>query len=575
VHDDLHRRAKILGQFTERHPPTTGQAPRQFAHRLSNGDTHRCHMVEGDPWFGFRSEEALDGCEEHRPKALGGDPSEHVGCEIDKRIFKSTGARQRFGCEPDPPFDLFRRLFERAVLKELREQQVPLFEQRQLFIEIDTFSIRQQSTKLQFDQRRSDQQELGRHLQIERFHPLELSQVRIDNGREADLVEVDLIPSDQVKQQIERPLEHRGGNGVRHGGPLYCPSVGHRPELGNTPAASQPAGSLSSPMTRVLSCIQPSGDITLGNYLGAIKHWVDDQSAESFHGVVDLHALTVQQDPAELRTQTVNTAMVLLAAGLDPAVTTVFVQSHVPEHAQLGWMMNCTVSYGELSRMTQFKDKSDKIGDQGFISAGLFTYPALMAADILLYDADEVPVGDDQRQHLEITRDIAQRFNSRYGDTFVVPKAAIPKVGARIMDLQDPTSKMSKSSESAQGIIYLLEDPKSIEKKVKRAMTDTDGEVRFDPTGKPGVSNLLSILAASTGGDPAALAANYSQYGSLKADAAAALVEFLRPVQQRYAELSANPDHVRSVLAAGADKAQAVASTVLKRAMDNIGLLAR
>jgi tryptophanyl-tRNA synthetase len=327
-------------------------------------------------------------------------------------------------------------------------------------------------------------------------------------------------------------------------------------------------------MTRVLSCIQPSGDITLGNYLGAIKHWVDDQSPDSYHGVVDLHALTVQQDPTELRKVTLNTAMLLLAAGLDPKSTCVFVQSHVPEHAQLGWLMTCTVSYGELSRMTQFKDKSDKISEQGFISAGLFTYPALMAADILLYDADEVPVGEDQRQHLEITRDIAQRYNSRYGaDTFVVPTASIPKVGAKIMDLQDPTSKMSKSAESAAGLVYLLEDPKSIEKKIKRSVTDTDGEVRFDTTEKPGVSNLLTILAVATGGDPVALANNYTQYGPLKADTAAALVEFLRPVQERYADLQANQDHVRSVLALGAEKARSVASVVLKRAMDNIGLL--
>jgi tryptophanyl-tRNA synthetase len=327
-------------------------------------------------------------------------------------------------------------------------------------------------------------------------------------------------------------------------------------------------------MTRVLSCIQPSGDITLGNYLGAIKHWVDDQTADSFHGVVDLHALTVQQDPAELRTVTLNTAMLLLAAGLDPNSTCVFVQSHVPEHAQLGWLMTCTVSFGELSRMTQFKDKSDKISEQGFISAGLFTYPALMAADILLYDADEVPVGEDQRQHLEITRDIAQRYNSRYGaNTFVVPKAAIPKVGAKIMDLQDPTSKMSKSADSAAGLVHLLEDPKSIEKKIKRSVTDTDGEVRFDTNEKPGVSNLLTILAVATGGDPVALANNYTQYGPLKADTAAALIEFLRPVQERYADLQANQDHVRSVLALGAEKARSVASVVLKRAMDNIGLL--
>jgi tryptophanyl-tRNA synthetase len=328
-------------------------------------------------------------------------------------------------------------------------------------------------------------------------------------------------------------------------------------------------------MTRVLSCLQPTGDITLGNYLGAIKHWVDDQSSESFHGVVDLHALTVSVDPEQLRARTLSTALVLLAAGLDPESTCVFVQSHVPEHAQLSWLMTCTVSYGELSRMTQFKDKSDKIGDQGFISAGLFTYPALMAADILLYDAEEVPVGDDQRQHLEITRDIAQRFNSRFGDTFVVPKAAIPKVGARIMDLQDPTAKMSKSADSPQGTVLLLDDAKTLEKKIKRAVTDTDGEVRYDPSNKPGLANLLTILAVATGDDPASLAEKYSQYGPLKTDTAAALIEFLRPVHERFAELQANPDYVSKALATGAEKARAVASVTLDRAMTNAGLLHR
>jgi tryptophanyl-tRNA synthetase len=326
-------------------------------------------------------------------------------------------------------------------------------------------------------------------------------------------------------------------------------------------------------MTRVLSCIQPTGDITLGNYLGAIKNWVDDQTPDSFHGVVDLHALTVTVDPEQLRARTLSTALVLLAAGLDPDSTCVFVQSHVPEHAQLGWLMTCTVSYGELSRMTQFKDKSDKAGEQGFVSAGLFTYPALMAADILLYDADEVPVGDDQRQHLEITRDIAQRFNSRFGDTFVVPKAAIPKFGARIMDLQDPTSKMSKSADSPQGTVLLLDDAKTLEKKIKRAVTDTDGDVRYDPAAKPGLANLLTILAVATGGDPMLLAEKYTQYGPLKADTAAALIEFLRPVHQRYAELQANPDYVKQALATGADKARAVATVTLDRAMANAGLL--
>ena len=325
-------------------------------------------------------------------------------------------------------------------------------------------------------------------------------------------------------------------------------------------------------MVRVLSCLQPTGEIHLGNYLGAIKHWVDDQSPDSFHGIVDLHALTIPRDPAELRAKTLETAQILLAAGLDPEICTVFVQSHVPEHPQLAWLLECTSALGELERMTQFKDKSGK--QSGFISAGLLTYPTLMAADILLYDADLVPVGDDQRQHLELTRDVAQRFNSRYGTTFVVPQAAIPKVGARIMDLQEPTNKMSKSDVSPLGTVKILDDPQDIERKVKRAVTDTDGEVRFDVAAKPGVSNLLSILAVATGEpDPAMLAEKYSQYGPLKADTATALIEFLRPLQQRYAELGADPPYLRSVLARSAEKAREVASVTLARAKANIGLL--
>ena len=326
-------------------------------------------------------------------------------------------------------------------------------------------------------------------------------------------------------------------------------------------------------MTRILSCFQPTGEITLGNYLGALLHWVNDQGPESFHGVVDLHGLTVVRDPAELRTKTLETAKIFLSAGLDPDQTTLFVQSHVPEHAQLGWIMECMSGFGELSRMTQFKDKSDKQSD-GFVSAGLFTYPALMAADILLYDAERVPVGDDQRQHLELCRDVAQRFNSRYGETFVVPEAAIPKVGARIMDLQDPTSKMSKSADSPQGTILVLDEPSVLERKIKRAVTDTDGEIRFDPATKPGIANLLTILAVCTGvDDPTSLVDTYSQYGPLKADTAAALIEFLRPLQTRYAELTADPGYVRDVLAKGAGKARSVASVTLARAYAAAGLL--
>jgi tryptophanyl-tRNA synthetase len=324
-------------------------------------------------------------------------------------------------------------------------------------------------------------------------------------------------------------------------------------------------------MARVFSGIQPTGEVHLGNLLGAIRNWVVDQhQADSVYCVVDLHALTIPKEPGEVRESTLRMAQMLMAIGLDPDVCTLFVQSHVPEHTSLTWLLECTVSFGELRRMTQFKDKADKAE---FVSAGLFTYPALMAADILLYDTDRVPVGDDQRQHLELARDIAIRFNSRYGDTFVVPEAAIPRAGARVMDLQDPTSKMSKSSSSPQGIVGLLEDPKSIEKKIMRAVTDTESEVRYDVAEKPGVSNLLSILAAATNRTPEEAAVGYTQYGPLKKDTAAAVVEMIRPIQARYAELSADPGETARLLAKGADKARAIASVVDERAHVNMGLL--
>jgi tryptophanyl-tRNA synthetase len=326
-------------------------------------------------------------------------------------------------------------------------------------------------------------------------------------------------------------------------------------------------------MARVFSGIQPTGEVHLGNLLGAIRNWVVDQhDADSLYCVVDLHALTIPKEPGEVRDSTLRMAQMLMAIGLDPDVCTLFVQSHVPEHTELSWLLECTVSFGELRRMTQFKDKSDRAD---FISGALFTYPALMAADILLYDTDRVPVGDDQRQHLELARDVAERYNARYGDTFVIPQAAIPRAGARVMDLQDPTSKMSKSSSSPQGIVGLLDDLKSIEKKIMRAVTDTGSEVHYDVAAKPGVSNLLSILAACTGRTPEDAAAGYTQYGPLKKDTAAAVVETIRPIQARYAELSADPAETSRLLALGADKARAIASKVYSRARDHIGLLPR
>ena len=326
-------------------------------------------------------------------------------------------------------------------------------------------------------------------------------------------------------------------------------------------------------MTRVLSCIQPTGDVHLGNYLGALRNWVTGQhQADVFHGIVDLHALTITEQPHVLGERTLHLAAILFAVGLDPRKATVFVQSHVPEHNQLGWVMECLVSYGELSRMTQFKDKSAK-REAEFVSAGLFTYPALQAADILLYDADEVPVGDDQRQHIEITRDIAIRFNGRFGDTFVIPRAVTPKIGARVMDLQQPANKMSKSADGEAGIVYLLEDPTSIAKKFKRAVTDSENEVRYDRTEKPGVSNLLDILAACTGENPENLASRYTQYGPLKADTGDAVVATLTPIRDRASELLQDKAELSRLLAVGADRARTVAARTLARAYDAIGLL--
>ena len=303
----------------------------------------------------------------------------------------------------------------------------------------------------------------------------------------------------------------------------------------------------------------------------------DQRAGDCFYCVVDLHALTIPGEPAELRDGTVTMATLLLAAGLDPDACTLFVQSHVPAHAQLAWVLECTASFGELRRMTQFKDKSAKGGEEA-ARAGLFTYPVLMAADILLYDTDRVPVGDDQRQHLELARNLAQRFNARYGETFVVPEASIPPPGrgARIMDLQDPGKKMSKSTDSSQGIIGLFDDPKTIDRKVKRAVTDADdgpGAVRYDPVAKPGVSNLLELLATIEGRRPEEVAGDYTRYGPLKADVAAAVIAVLEPIQESYRSWARDADAVAQVLRAGAKRADEVAQATLARAYDAVGLV--
>ncbi|MBD35377.1 MAG: tryptophan--tRNA ligase [Actinobacteria bacterium] len=326
-------------------------------------------------------------------------------------------------------------------------------------------------------------------------------------------------------------------------------------------------------MARIFSGIKPSGSVHLGNLLGALKNWAALQNEnESVYCVVDLHALTLPQNPEELRASTLSLAQMLIAIGIDPNKSTLFIQSHVSEHTECAWLMECTASFGELRRMTQFKDKSDKAD---FVSGGLFTYPALQASDIILYDTDQVPVGEDQRQHVELTRDLTERFNNRYGETFVVPEAVIPPAGARVMDLQDPTNKMSKSEDSPQGSISLLDNEKTVEKKIKRAVTDSDGEILFDLEKKPGVSNLLSILGAATGQNPQNAGAGLSNYGELKGATAEAVIEMLRPIQSKYYELANDPEETSRLLALGADKAREVASATLNRARNNLGLIPR
>jgi tryptophanyl-tRNA synthetase len=326
-------------------------------------------------------------------------------------------------------------------------------------------------------------------------------------------------------------------------------------------------------MIRVLSGVQPSGDFHLGNYFGALRNWVDLQHEhDAFYCLVDLHALTLETEPAVLRARTLDAAIGLLAAGLDPQVCTVFVQSHVPEHPRLAWLLECTATMGELRRMTQFKDKA---ATHEAVRVGLFTYPTLMAADILLYDADQVPVGEDQRQHLELARSLAARFNHRYGEVFTIPEGAIPEVGARVMDLQRPGHKMSKSVDSPLGTVGMFDEPAELERKVKRAVTDTGSEVHYDPALQPGVSNLLELLAASTGRRPQDLAGDYTRYGDLKKDVAEALIEVLRPVRERRRDLLSDPSAVAAVLAGGADRAHEVAAATYRRAADAMGLLPR
>ena len=327
----------------------------------------------------------------------------------------------------------------------------------------------------------------------------------------------------------------------------------------------------------LLSGMQPSADsLHLGNYLGALTNWVSMQDEfNAYYMIVDLHAITVPQDPTELRNNTRRTAAQYLAAGIDPKKSALFVQSQVPAHAQLAWVLNCITGFGEANRMTQFKDKSQKAGADS-ASVGLFTYPILQAADILLYQPKKVPVGEDQRQHLELTRDLAMRFNSRFGQTFTVPEAHILKETAKIYDLQNPTAKMSKSNEP-KGTINIMDDSSVTVKKIKGSITDTDGEIRFDQENKPGVSNLLGIYSAVTGTSIAELEQSLSGkgYGDLKSDVADAVISVIEPIRVRATELLANTKELDAMLASGADRANEIAETTLASVYDKIGFIPR
>ena len=334
----------------------------------------------------------------------------------------------------------------------------------------------------------------------------------------------------------------------------------------------------NSTVSRVLSGIQPTADsYHLGNYLGALKQWIDLQDGyDAFYFIPDLHAITVEQNPEELRNRTIAGAAQLIALGIDPEKSTLFVQSHVPAHAELTWVLQCLTGFGEASRMTQFKDKSAKQGSDR-TSVGLFTYPILMAADILLYSPDYVPVGEDQRQHLELTRNLAERFNNKYGETFKVPEPFIPEGAAKIYDLQEPTSKMSKSGANPKGLVNLLDAPKTSAKRIKSAVTDDLGSVAFDRDNQPGVSNLLVIQSALTGESIDSLVEKYAGqgYGHLKVDTADALQEFTTPLKERYDELMADRGELERILAKGAETAQEIAQPLVDDVYKKVGFLPR
>ncbi len=324
----------------------------------------------------------------------------------------------------------------------------------------------------------------------------------------------------------------------------------------------------------MLSGIKPSGELTLGSYVGAIRNWAERaDDYDCYYFMADLHAITVRQKPADLRRRTIEQLAQYIACGLDPEKNTLFIQSHVHEHAELGWVLNCYAMFGELSRMTQFKDKSAKNAEN--INGGLFTYPSLMAADILLYQPDYVPVGEDQKQHVELTRDIANRFNGVYGETFKIPQSFVPKIGARVMSLVDPTKKMSKSEDEDPGRIILMDKPEDIMRRFKRAVTDSEAEVRYDPEKKPGISNLMTIYAAATGRSFAEIEAEFAGhgYGDFKTKVGEAVVELLRPIREKTEEILKDKAYLESVYTDGARRAQYIARKTLDKVYRKVGFV--
>jgi tryptophanyl-tRNA synthetase len=322
---------------------------------------------------------------------------------------------------------------------------------------------------------------------------------------------------------------------------------------------------------RIFSGIQPSGDAHIGNYSGGFRQYRETQErGEALFCIVDLHAITIQHDPAELREGTLDIAAMLFATGIDPERSIVFAQSHVAAHAEAAWLLSSVTGYGQLGRMTQFKEKA---AEEDFVSAALFTYPVLMAGDILLYQTDIVPIGDDQRQHLELTRDVAQRFNSRYGETFVVPDGVFPQTGGRVMNLQEPNVKMSKSRGAESGTLLMLDPPEAVRKKVRGAVTDSGTDVRYDPDGKPGISNLIELMTVVTGDTIQQVESRYdgSGYGTFKSDVADAIVELLEPIQARYREVRGDPAELQRLLDLGAEKARAESAPTLARMYERMG----